>query len=94
MGEEEPFYDDNYEEVPAPHQQQSRLPPRGSVVRAQPKTAAGKAAQVALNQSQSKRFANRVLRSLTDMGMPASRVSLAATTSPGASTSEVHVYLR
>jgi hypothetical protein len=56
--------------------------------------AAGKAAQVALYQSQSKRFANRVMKSLTEMGMPASRVSLAATTSPGASTSEVHVYLR
>ena len=56
--------------------------------------AAGKAAQVALNQSQSKRFANQVLKSLTEMGMPASRVSLAATTSPGAATSEVHVYQR
>ena len=55
---------------------------------------AGKAAQVALNQSRSKRFANRVMKSLTEMGMPASRVSLAATTSPGASTSEVHVFIR
>ncbi|MDP6707979.1 MAG: hypothetical protein QF893_16675 [Alphaproteobacteria bacterium] len=56
--------------------------------------AAGKASEVAMGQSQSKRNANKVLRSLTDMGMPASRVSLSATTSPGINAGEVHVYLR
>ncbi len=55
---------------------------------------AGKAGDVALGQSQSKRNANKVLRSLTDMGMPASRVSLSSTTSPGIAAGEVHVYLR
>ena len=43
---------------------------------------------------QSKRNVNKVLRSLTDMGMPASRVSLSSTTSPGIAAGEVHVYLR
>ena len=56
--------------------------------------AVGTASEVAATQSQSKRNANRVLRTLTDMGLPASRVSLASTTSPSASSSEVHIYLR
>ena len=56
--------------------------------------AAGGAADGALGQSQSRRYANQVMRSLTDMGLPASRVSLAATTNPGSATNEVHVYVR
>lgn len=54
----------------------------------------GGAGNVALNQSKSGRNAERVLRSLTDMGMPASRVSLSSTSSEQASTNEVHIYVR
>lgn len=55
---------------------------------------AGSAAEGALGQSQSRRYANQVMRSLTDMGLPASRVTLAATTNPGSATNEVHIYVR
>lgn len=55
---------------------------------------AGGAASAALSQSHSKRYANTVLRSLTEMGLPASRISLSSTTNPGASTNEVHIYVR
>lgn len=55
---------------------------------------AGQAAEVALNQSQAKRNANRVLQALLDMGLPPSRVTLSATTSGDVSTNEVHVYVR
>ncbi len=54
----------------------------------------GGAANVALNQSKSTRNAQRVLRSLTDMGLPASRVSLSASSSGQAVTNEVHIYVR
>ena len=56
--------------------------------------AAGGAADGALGQSQSRRYANQVMRSLTDMGLPANRISLAATTNPSSATNEVHVYVR
>jgi hypothetical protein len=56
--------------------------------------ASGGAADGALGQSQSRRYANQVMRSMTEMGLPASRVSLAATTNPGSATNEVHVYIR
>lgn len=55
---------------------------------------AGGAAEGALGQSQSRRYANQVMRSLTDMGLPANRVTLAATTNPGSATNEVHIYVR
>jgi len=54
----------------------------------------GGAASVALNQSKATRNAQRVLRSLTDMGLPASRISLSASSSGQAATSEVHIYVR
>ena len=54
----------------------------------------GGAADVALNQSKATRNAQRVLRSLTDMGLPASRVNLSTSSSGQALTSEVHVYAR
>ncbi|WP_227711641.1 hypothetical protein [Sneathiella sp. P13V-1] len=54
----------------------------------------GGAADVALNQSKSTRNAQKVLRSLTDMGLPASRVNLSAASSGQALTGEVHVYVR
>lgn len=49
---------------------------------------------IALNQSRVKGFANDVLKALVDMGLPANRVSLAATTSPSITTNEVHLYVR
>ncbi|WP_119418339.1 OmpA family protein [Desertibaculum subflavum] len=50
--------------------------------------------QAALNQNQSRRNAERVLRTLTDMGLPAGRISLSSTTSTQTPTNEVHVYVR
>ncbi|MGE5539271.1 MAG: hypothetical protein ACM30I_11680 [Gemmatimonas sp.] len=44
--------------------------------------------------SQARRNAEGVLRSLTSMGLPASRISLSATSSADAQTNEVHVYVR
>ena len=54
----------------------------------------GAPADVALNTSKVKKQAQSVLRSLTDMGLPASRVSLSSMTSTSANTNEVHIYLR
>lgn len=54
----------------------------------------GTPAQVALNANNARRNAERVLRTLTSMGLPADRVSLSATTSQEATASEVHVYVR
>jgi hypothetical protein len=57
-------------------------------------TGRGSQAQVALAASTAKRQAETVLRSLTDMGLPANRVSLSASTSNSAQTNEVHLYVR
>ena len=54
----------------------------------------GTQAQVALAASTAKRQAETVLRSLTDMGLLANRVSLSSSTSGGAQTNEVHVFVR
>lgn len=54
----------------------------------------GDPSAVAMNQSQAKKHANQVMQSLLDMGMPASRVSLASASSSSANSSEVHVYIR
>jgi TolA-binding protein len=54
----------------------------------------GNSGQAAINQSQSRRNAERVLRTLTDMGLPADRVNLSATTSTQVATNEVHLYVR
>ena len=51
-------------------------------------------AQVALGQSKSRKNAERVMRTLTDMGLPADRVNLSSTTNAQASTNEVHIYVR
>jgi hypothetical protein len=56
--------------------------------------AGGDASSVALNQSRSKKYSNDVLKALIDMGMPASRVSLASASSASATTNEVHLYIR
>ena len=54
----------------------------------------GSTAQVARGANLARRSAEKVLRSLTSMGLPASRVSLTAGTSGQAQTAEVHIYVR
>ncbi len=54
----------------------------------------GSAAQAARAANEARRNAERVLRSLTSMGLPASRVTLSAGTSSDAQTNEVHIYVR
>ena len=54
----------------------------------------GNAARVALASSSSKKNAETVLRSLSDMGLPLERVRLSALTSNSAQTGEVHLYVR
>jgi hypothetical protein len=56
--------------------------------------ARGNAAQVTVAAANSKRNAETVLRSLTEMGLPANRVLLSATSSAQAQTNEVHIYVR
>lgn len=55
--------------------------------------AGGSQAQTASNQNQARRNADRVLRSLSDMGLPASRVNVSAG-GTAAATNEVHVFAR
>jgi hypothetical protein len=54
----------------------------------------GNAAQVTVAANTSKRNAESVLRSLSDMGLPLDRVRLSAMTSGRASANEVHIYVR
>ena len=54
----------------------------------------GSPSQVALASNKSRRNAESVLRTLTNMGLPADRVSLSATTNPNAQVGEVHLYVR
>lgn len=55
---------------------------------------AGSAAQAALNTDASKRNAENVMRSLTNMGLPADRVSLSSTTSRTVQSNEVQLFVR
>ncbi|HEV8016900.1 MAG TPA: hypothetical protein VGP48_15280 [Stellaceae bacterium] len=55
---------------------------------------AGSAAEVAVNTNSSRQNAENVLRSLTNMGLPADRVSLSATMSPDIQSNEVRVFVR
>lgn len=55
---------------------------------------AGTAAQVAVNSNASKHNAEDVMRSLTNMGLPADRVTLSATTSGDVHSNEVRIYVR
>ena len=54
----------------------------------------GNAAKVALNSSANKRNAEGVLRSLSEMGLPATRISMSANTTADTDANEVHVYVR
>ncbi len=55
---------------------------------------AGSAAQVAVNTNASRQNAENVLRSLTNMGLPADRVSLSASMSPDIQSNEVRIFVR
>ena len=55
---------------------------------------AGSAADVAVNTNASRQNAENVLRSLTNMGLPADRVSLSATMSPDIQSNEVRIFVR
>lgn len=54
----------------------------------------GNTAEVTSAQNRSKRDAERVLRSMSEMGLPMDRVRLSAMTSQSAQSNEVHVYVR
>ena len=54
----------------------------------------GTAAAVQLAQTSAKNHAQEVLRSMTDMGVPATRLAIASATDPGATSSEVRVFVR
>lgn len=54
----------------------------------------GNAAQVAIESTKARRNAERVLRSLTQMGLPLNTVDLSYRPSEGAKTNEVHLFIR
>ena len=54
----------------------------------------GTAASVQIAQSSARRNAQDVMRSMTDMGVPAARLNVASTTDPGATGNEVRVFVR
>lgn len=56
--------------------------------------AQGTAGQQALNANAARRSAQQVVRSLTDMGLPADRIRVSAVASPQSTTNEVHLYVR
>ncbi|MBM3601132.1 MAG: hypothetical protein FJX35_23290 [Alphaproteobacteria bacterium] len=55
---------------------------------------AGRSQTGAVSSTAARRNAENVLRSLTDMGLPADRVNLSAMTSAQAQSTEVHLYVR
>ena len=54
----------------------------------------GKDTGKTLSYGSARRNAERVLGSLSNMGLPSDRIMLSAMTSPSAKTSEVHIYVR
>jgi hypothetical protein len=54
----------------------------------------GTAAAVQLAQTAARRNAEAVVRSMTDMGVPASRLDVASVTDPNAASNEVRVFVR
>jgi len=54
----------------------------------------GSPAEVSLAGNRSKQYAEQVLRSLTDMGLPGNRVNISSATSGEAFANEVHIYVR
>jgi hypothetical protein len=56
--------------------------------------ARGNAAEVAIQSTRARRNAEKVLRTLTQMGLPLERIDLSYTQSADAKSSEVHLYIR
>ncbi len=56
--------------------------------------AGGNAAEVAIESTRARRNAEKVLQTLTQMGLPLERIDLSYTPSNEAKTSEVHIYIR
>jgi hypothetical protein len=54
----------------------------------------GTTASVQLAQNNAQRDAQAVMHSMTDMGVPATRMATSSSTDPGISSSEVRVYVR
>lgn len=54
----------------------------------------GSAAAVQLAQTEAQKHAQDVMRSMTDMGVPAARLAISSATDPTANSSEVRVYVR
>jgi hypothetical protein len=54
----------------------------------------GNAASVQIAQTTARRHAQEVMRTMTDMGVPASRLNVASSTDPAAAASEVRVFVR
>jgi hypothetical protein len=54
----------------------------------------GNAASVQIAQTTARRHAQEVMRSMTDMGVPATRMGVASATDPAAAASEVRVFVR
>jgi hypothetical protein len=54
----------------------------------------GNAASVQIGQTTARRHAQDVMRAMTDMGVPATRLGVASTTDAGTSASEVRVFVR
>jgi hypothetical protein len=54
----------------------------------------GTAAAVQIAQTTARQHAEDVMRSMTDMGVPASRLNVASTTDPNATANEVRVFVR
>ncbi len=54
----------------------------------------GNPAQVAIESSRARRNAEKVLRTLTEMGLPVERINLSYAPSGEASSNEVHLYIR
>jgi hypothetical protein len=54
----------------------------------------GNAASVQIAQTAARRYAEQVMRSMTDMGVPATRMGVASATDAGVTNSEVRVFVR
>jgi hypothetical protein len=57
-------------------------------------TSLGGKTRTALNKTKSRRFAEGVMRSLVEMGLPPSRIAMSTKVNGGTRSNEVHLYLR
>lgn len=54
----------------------------------------GNAAQMAIESTRARRNAEKVLRTLTQMGLPSDKIDLSYNADPGVSSNEVHIFIR